>query len=235
MKKIKLFCIPYAACPGMNYSKWQQYLHQSIEVYPVELPGRGNRFGLPLLQSMQDTVNDIYNQIKDHLDEEPYAIFGYCMGSYIGYELAHKIINFNHNPPIHMFFCAKEAPHIKRKYDILLHKLPDEYFKAAIAITGGAPKEILEDEEMFNMFLPILRADYKITENYKYCEKPNKLMCDITTLYAKDDIYTINEINAWKIHTSGKFSMHEFVGGHLFINSEPEGIINIINNSIGEN
>jgi len=94
----------------------------------------------------------------------------------------------------------------------------------------GTPKEILENSELMNIFLPILRSDFKIVERYTYKEKKDKLDCNFTVLYGKDDDMRINEICDWQKHTHQKCNFVKFSGGHFFINNHTEEIIQIINN-----
>ena len=91
MKKIKLFCFPYAGGSAAAYNKWRQYLDKHIELRPVELAGRGRRIYDPLYQSIEEAVDDVYQLISPELAKGPYAFFGHSMGGIIAYELAYKI------------------------------------------------------------------------------------------------------------------------------------------------
>ena len=61
-----------------------------IVVNEVELAGRGRRMNEPLIDNMEEMVEDIYYSIKDYITE-PYAIFGHSMGGLLTYELCHKL------------------------------------------------------------------------------------------------------------------------------------------------
>lgn len=39
-----LFCLPYAGGSGTVYYRWSNYIAPSINLYPIELKGRGKRF-----------------------------------------------------------------------------------------------------------------------------------------------------------------------------------------------
>lgn len=43
MKKVKLFCIPYAGGSASIYLRWKKYFKEQVEIYPIELAGRGKR------------------------------------------------------------------------------------------------------------------------------------------------------------------------------------------------
>ncbi len=48
MSNTKLFCVPFAGGSAANFTAWKKYLHDSIELNPVELSGRGKRLNEPL-------------------------------------------------------------------------------------------------------------------------------------------------------------------------------------------
>jgi len=228
MPKVKLFCFPYAGGSSAMYEKWRKTMHNSIELIPIEYSGRGKRFSESLCNTMDEVVDDIYKTIKNDLDTAPYAFFGHSMGSLVSYELTHKIKKINHNQPSHIFFSGKAAPNIKgRNKD--LHKLEDEEFKEEIFKLEGTPKEILENKDLMNIFLPILRSDFKIVEEYSYKNDVEKLNSNFTILYGKDDDMKFNEICDWQKHTNEKCNFIKFPGGHFFINENSEEIINIVN------
>ncbi|WP_197144539.1 thioesterase II family protein [Lysinibacillus sphaericus] len=82
MRKIKLFCLPYAGGSSVTYIKWGKLLNRYIEVIEVELPGRGRRINDPLIDNLEDMVEDVFRFIKDQLTGD-YAIFGHSMGGLI--------------------------------------------------------------------------------------------------------------------------------------------------------
>lgn len=229
MKKIKLFCIPYAGGSSAIYYKWKKHLHERIELFPVELAGRGKRFNEPYYQNMDEAVEDIYCSIKHILDDSQYAIFGYSMGSWIAFELYHKIKNTGHKEPIHIFFSARKAPHMKSEK--ILHNMDDDEFAKEIVKMGGTTDEIFVKKELFDLFVPILRADFKIIEKYDYIEK-SKIECNITVLYGEQDTISTYEISEWRYHTNADFNIYGLDGSHFFINSNMKTVIDIINHTL---
>lgn len=231
MKKIKLFCFPYAGGSAGVYTSWKSKLDNSIELRPVELSGRGRRYKLPLYENMEKMINDVYNEIRGELDTMPYVFFGHSMGSLIAYELYYKIKETKHNPPVHIFFSGHKAPHMK-KTEKDLHNLSDEEFKKEILSIGGTPEELFDYPELVDLFIPILRADYKVVDTYKYKEKDEKIDCNISIFNGEDDIDEICDLKEWKIHTSKGCKEYLFRGGHFFINQSYNKIGNIINTTL---
>jgi len=102
-QKINLFCIPFAGGSYYAYKNFENHVADFINVVPIDIPGRGRRWGKPLLTSMHDMAEDVYQQIKEKLDE-PFAVYGHSMGSTVGYLLAEKLIREKKTAiPLHLF------------------------------------------------------------------------------------------------------------------------------------
>ena len=234
MYKVKLFCLPYAGGSASIYIKWKRYLSDRIELHPVELAGRGKRMKSMTYSSLEEVVEDVYKSIRYELnDGVPYAIFGHSMGGMITYELACKLRELNCRNPMHVFFSGIYPPHIKRK-EKLLHLLSDEEFKDEILKLGGTDKELFEYKELVEIFMHLLRADYKIVETGNYFEKDYKLDFDISALGGREDAdIKVNDLYEWQRYTNKKCSVHEFDGGHFFVNSDITGVTDVINRALG--
>jgi surfactin synthase thioesterase subunit len=180
---------------------------------------------------MNDVVNDIFHRIRNSLDTQPYAFFGYSMGSWIAYELIRKALKSGYRPPVHAFFAAKDAPHIISKR-VKMHLLEHDEFVERIVKLGGTPEGLFENSELMEIFVNILRTDYEIVETYKHCEKDNKINCNISVLYGTQDNYPKEDIEAWADITKADCSFSSFDDGHFFINNKLEDIINIINSTL---
>ncbi len=229
MNRIKLFCFPYAGGAVASYNQWRQYFDKTIEFRPIELAARGRRMREPNYNSIDDAVDDVFNIIKNELVSEPYAFFGHSMGSMIAFELAYKIRDNNLPMPVHIFFSGRAAPQVPRDNKRKLHHLPEDEFKKEMLEMGGTPKEFFEHPELMEVFLPLLRGDFRLTETYTHGIKDAPLDCNITVLSGKKDEDTTEEVEAWRIHTQKECDIHYFEGDHFFIHEETEKVVNIIN------
>jgi len=223
-----LFCLPYAGGSEAIYYKWKNYLHPSIQLVPIELKGRGKRFGEIFYESLEQAVDDIFENIKDKIVDEDYAIYGHSMGSLLAYELYYKISELNITKPTHIFFSGREAPSIVTEEENT-YTLPDYDFMKKIVELGGTTEELTNNRELLQIFLPIIRSDFKIIETYNYEERENKIECDVSILNGKQDSIKSEDLAAWKNHVSRGFKVYNFEGNHFFINSNVKNITSIIN------
>ncbi|PFJ04299.1 thioesterase [Bacillus cereus] len=227
MKKTKFFCFPHAGGSAFSYSKWKNYFNPYIEVVPIELAGRGYRIEESLYQSMEEAVNDVYNIIVEQIDYFPYILYGHSMGSLIAYEVARKIQNSNNVLPEFLVVSGRNHPNSKIKN--IRHNLSNEQFKREVIAMGGTSSEVLQSEELMEIFLPILRADFKIVETYIH---DNSIQaCDIEFLIfngKNDEFTTYDQIKKWEQYTSKTCTFHSFEGNHFFLNENIEEIANSI-------
>ncbi|MBJ8054124.1 thioesterase [Bacillus cereus] len=227
MKKTKLFCFPHAGGSAFSYSKWKNYFNPHIEVVPIELAGRGYRIEESLYQSMEEAVNDVYNSIVKQLDNSPYILYGHSMGSLIAYELARKIQDSNNVLPEFLVLSGRNHPNSKIKN--IRHNLPDEQFKNEVIAMGGTSSKVFQSEELLEMFLPILRADFKIVETYIHDYNMKACDVDFLILNGKDDEFTTyEEVKKWVQYTNKMCTFHSFEGQHFFLHETIEEIVSII-------
>lgn len=232
MSKMRLYCFPYAGGSAAVFNKWRTYLNRKIELVPVELAGRGIRFREAFYGSMFEAVNDLYSRLSPTLTQGPYAFFGHSMGSLLVYELCHKIMAENRIGPVHIFLSGKSPPHLKKETK-LLHTLPIEKFKEELYEIGGTPREVLENQELMDIFIPILKADYQIYETYEFTPRDTKLKAGITVFNGISDNIGYEAMLEWGEYTSGSSEIYQFEGGHFFIHQHTVEIVKIINETLG--
>lgn len=231
MAKLKLFLLPYAGGSTAVYYRWAKYFGDDIEIFPVELSGRGKRFDERLYENFNSIVDDITGMVIKQIQDSKYAIFGHSMGSLLTFGVCKKLIGEGYEEPVHVFVSGRYPPHVKNERKI--YHLPDQEFIDEIIKLGGSDKALFENKELLAIFLPILRADYKIIETYDYQEDEFKLNCGITAFHGKNDPnVSFESMLEWRSYTKKPFSIYQYEGDHFFINKFTEEIIQIIKDKV---
>lgn len=223
-----LLCLPYAGGSENVYWEWKKYLKSDIHLFPIPLKGRGRRFSEPLYDTIAETVDDIFEIIKNHIYNTDYAIYGHSMGSILAYELYYKLLDSGFNIPKHIFFSGHKAPNdatSKNNY----HTLPDSEFIQKVLEIGGTPTEVSNNNELLNLFLPILRSDFRMLNLYDFKERKEKINCDISILNGRTDSIRKVELLLWQTLAGQKCEIFEFKGDHFFINHDTKRVVNVIN------
>ncbi|MFJ7184007.1 thioesterase II family protein [Lysinibacillus xylanilyticus] len=226
-----LFCLPYAGGSGVFYSSWKKYLEPNIQVIPIELKGRGGRINEPFYNDITEAVEDIISSLINYLGGNEYAIYGHSMGGLLAYELYYKMEKLNLKKPTHIFFSATNPPfeRIKEKETQCLSN--SELIEKVLAL-GGTPKEVFENSETSSIFLPIIKADFMLLEDFIFDPTREKINCGITLLNGLEDSIVSKEISKWDTLVLNKFNSFLLDGNHFFIHTNAKKITDIISESL---
>ena len=225
MKKLNLYCLPFAGGSKYSYNAFVKSAPKEINVIPIEIPGRGSRFKDPLFTDIQQIADDVFAQIRDGLDV-PYAIYGHSMGSLLGYLVTKKIVASGLSHPLHLFFTGASAPSVE-KDSVLRYLLPKEEFKAELRELGGSPDEILSDDTLMDFFEPILRADFEAVETYNH-QETQPFSIPIHVVIGTDEKVSYEDATKWQEETLSKIKVQQLPGGHFFIFDFVKEIISMI-------
>ena len=221
--KLKLVCLPFAGGGSSSFRSWTPLLPAQVELLTVEIPGRGQRLSETLRTKIEALIPDIANALQKELDR-PFALFGHSMGTLLGFELAHYLRVHFHKEPAYLFFSGRGAPG-QPSTEEPIHQLPKDDFVRRIREYNGTPKEVLEHQELMDLMIPILRADFEVCETYSYTQHP-PFNCPLTAFGGlQDSGAPKSNMQAWKEHTTGTFNLRMFPGGHFFIMEHTQTLI----------
>ena len=227
--KVRLFCVPYAGGGPQIFHKWPESLPPTIEVCSISAPGRGRRLAEPPFTRLVPLANDLAKSMAG-IAHGPFALFGHSMGAFIAYEVARRLWSERRILPVHLFVSGAFAPHIPDRHR--LHQLPDAAFIKAVRELNGMPEQVLASDELMQLVLPALRADFSVAETYT-CAPDQPLPCPITAFGGETDpIAFRNEIEPWRAHTTVGFSLHMFPGDHFFLHSAEKQVLEIISTTL---
>lgn len=216
--KLRLFCFPYAGGSALIYRRWTESLPPSVEVCPFQLAGRGTRMAEPPQTHLLSLAQSVYQDILPMLNK-PFVFFGHSMGALLSFELTRLLRRARGLTPEHLFVSAAIAPH-RRENESQLSELPDDELLMKLYKYNGTPKEVLDNEELMQLLLPLLRADFKLLDTYDYIPEP-PLECPLTVFGGAEDKAVKQELlEAWREQTTGPFTLKMLPGDHFFIQSE---------------
>lgn len=221
--KMRLFCFPYAGGGAVIYRNWSDMLPQDIEVCPVQLPGRGKRLMEPAYTRLMPLVEDLVPALFPYFDR-PFAFFGHSMGAMISYELS-RVLNREYKiGPDYLFISGRRAPHLP-PVEWETYRLPEAEFIENLRNLEGTPAEILENEELMQLMLPLLRADFEVVQSYNHILGP-PLDCPLSVYGGLGDSRVRKEhLEAWRKHTTSSFRLRMFPGNHFFLRTSQHQLI----------
>ena len=204
--KLRLFCFPYAGGGASLFASWSKSITTDIEICPIELPGHGCRLSERPFNQLKPLVEKLAEVLLTYLDK-PFTFFGHSMGGLVSFELAHLLRKEYNLIPDHLFISGRRAPQIPETKP-QIHRLDEPKFINELGRLNGTPKAVLENAELMELFLPILRADFTAIETYVYTPRP-RLNCPITVLGGLQDFEVgCEDLEAWREQTNANFSMN---------------------------
>ena len=229
---MKLFFTTYAGGSASYFNKLAAILANDCECVLIEYAGHSTRSREPFYNSFDDMVEDIVRIMEGHLTpNEPFCIFGYSMGALVAYEALMKPVSRGvckhlfvaaHYPP------ASLMPHVKYS------ELPDKTLSAEMQKYGGLDKRIIENKRFLNIYLGIIRSDYRLLEDYIFHKETTQLSCGITVFYSEEDTpYKV--MRNWENYSFKETVFHRYEGSHFFLRNQEQEIADDIRNILQDN
>jgi medium-chain acyl-[acyl-carrier-protein] hydrolase len=228
--RLRLFCFPYAGGGASIFRLWSKELPEEVEVCPVYLPGRENRFVEPGFTDAQALAQTLTNELLPYTDI-PFALFGHSMGGLISYGWACHLRTAHGLTPAHIFISGQRAPQLPPSH-APIHHLPDAAFLDELFRLGGTPAAVMQNKELMELMLPLLRADFTLYETYTYTPA-EPFECPISAYYGEQDhLVSAKELAAWREHTHGSFTLTGIPGNHFFLQSSQYLLLQAINQDL---
>jgi surfactin synthase thioesterase subunit len=227
--KFNLFCLPHAGGIKYAYRRFVDLAPSFVKVTLLEYPGRGERIREAPIKDVVKLAELMVSEIKDDLDT-PYAIYGHSMGTLVGYLMVREIRHAGYADPKFLFFTGSEGPS-SRKKDKIRHLMSESDLIAELRSLGGISDEALNEPEILEYFLPIIRADFQAVETYEYGRSAD-LDIPINIAIGSDENVTAEEAGTWQVETKRPLELMQFSGNHFFIFEHMEQIMKLIINEI---
>jgi pyochelin biosynthetic protein PchC len=220
-----LFCFPFVGGNEHNYAKWSDKISSHYDIAALKIPGRPSRSREGFPEQMADLVTPIVEQLVNY--PKPFAIFGHSMGGLLAF-LVTAALNQKEIKTLGTFISARPAPQLsvlKRRAH-----LPEPALINELRILGGTPEEVLQDTQLMQSVLPIIRADYHLLEQFTYGDEANDITQPLEIIAAKQDkLVSDTQINAWHQLPLKQVNQFDIAGEHFYLNQHPQALFEYIN------
>lgn len=162
-----VYTVPAAGAGPTAHRLLARAAPAGLATYTLRLPGREARLTEPLLHRMSDVVDAAGDPLAAHVrgHRKPFAIVGECAGSHVAYELGRFLARQGLAPDV-LVVIGQTGPGGRERAG-RLHELPTEQFRQALRAGRLIADEVADDDELFAMFEPTLRADWEVLETYR--------------------------------------------------------------------
>ncbi|MFA0813800.1 thioesterase II family protein [Microbulbifer epialgicus] len=230
--KLRVFCFPYAGGSASIYTKWAEYFPPEVEIVAVQPPGRASRVFEKPYTDMESLVNELFQKLVHSMDI-PYIFFGHSLGSRVAFELLNKINEHDIHLPVHFIASGSNPPDVYNKKSEI-YRLSDAQFMIELEKFQGTSDEALQSNELMNILLPGIKADFEIANKYVF-ESMVKHKCDLTVLGGTHDKDVDSQsLHNWSKFFSGSSKVEMIDGDHFFIDSNRLKVVNEVVKIVNE-
>jgi surfactin synthase thioesterase subunit len=217
---------PHAGGAAAAYRTFATALaHNGVCAYLVQYPQRADRLTDPAAETIEELADELFNA-GDWNQVGPLKLFGHCMGALVAFEFA-RIAEGAGVSVQQLWASASQAPSAVGSGPPA--PTTDHELLADIVDLGGTDPRLLADEDFVDLLLPAVRADYQAFHRYS-CGRDVAIRADIYALGGRTDHrISEEELQEWKFHTAGAFTVSLFDGGHFYINDHVEGVAQLVN------
>ncbi|WP_327674467.1 thioesterase II family protein [Kitasatospora sp. NBC_00458] len=214
---LTLVAFPHAGGSASYFQPLSAALAPGVEVLSLQYPGRQDRRSEPCLDSV-DRLVEALSEVLGALTERPVVFFGHSMGAVLAYETARRLEKESAVRLLGLIASGRRSPTTVRHETV--HLRDDAGVLAEIQRLNGTDSALLQDEDIQQMILPSLRADYTAVETYVH-RAGAALRAPVTVFTGDaDPQVTRAEAERWSELTDGGFRLRSFPGGHFYLASE---------------
>ncbi|WP_063532928.1 alpha/beta fold hydrolase [Burkholderia sp. MSMB1589WGS] len=219
----RLLMFHHACGSATNYFRWAVAFPPHVEVWLVELPGRG--------RSLKHAAFDTLPALRDYLRElapalpADYAIFGHSMGALVAYCFAHDMTQLGRAPRWLGVSGADSPFAASRRRAFPVHQRPDAAIVEHLATLGGTPPEVFAHDELRAMLLQLAKADFRIVEAFFPLAPATPLPVPVTVFAgAHDTVLSEGGLQDWQRASTLPIGRETFDGGHFYLLDTPSAV-----------
>jgi surfactin synthase thioesterase subunit len=224
-----LICFPHAGAGASFFRSWVEPLTGFFEILPVQLPGREERFAERPYISVKEAIASLLPELVPKLQSgSDIVLFGHSVGAPLAFELAVRLTKDCGVRVCRLVVSGAHAPTRLRKKRA--SGLTDEQFVARIQELAGYSHPALENAEMRELLLPMLRADVQMHETY-VPPLIRPLGIPITSIRGlSDELVSRAELACWQELTTDRLDLREVTGGHMYLVDDPPVLFDTLAN-----
>lgn len=220
-----LIVCPFGGASYIAFRSWKALSQVDVSASLVTYPGRDHRLDEAGMRSVQLTASELAHELCAEPPSGPWILVGHSVGAQIAFEACRLLEQWG-RAPAGLVLSACHAPHLIPRR--MLSPLDDEGFIEELIRLGGCPTEFRTDAQLREVFLPMLRGDFRASESYRLAldRCTTRLRTPTLLLYGtSDDEARQDEVEAWKSWLEGRAELRALAGDHFYITQDPRAFV----------
>lgn len=214
-----LICFPYSGAGPSFFAPWAAELPAAFNLMPVCYPMREKRRAESMPTSIGQLAEDFANDCACMLGNVPFVFYGHCTGSIVAYETA-LVLKRRYGISPNLFVAASSPAPFDCRIEPLDRSLTNKQFAERMADMGLVRHELAGDSSFVEYFIPVIRADYLLHQEYT-ADKLEMLNCPVISFYgSRDAALTRERVEKWARFTDNGYRSFAVDEGHFFEKKE---------------
>ncbi|WP_051722724.1 thioesterase II family protein [Streptomyces albus] len=212
---VRLVVFHHAGGSAASYFPLTRHVPADWDVLLLDLPGRGKRHAQPALETMDEIVAAVAEDVRPWADGTPLALFGHSLGAVVAHETA-RALEARGPGPGWVGVSGRGAPGHEVLMRLPDHGSADADLIARLRSMGGMPERLDAVPEFRDRFLRLVRCDLRAVAEYRPRAHRPPLAASLTAFGAAQDSWApVASMAAWARQTRGRFSERVYAGGHF--------------------
>lgn len=226
----RVFCFAHAGGNPRTFLSWQPAMHGEAELVAVTMPGRDHRIDERRPASIAEFADGAAEAISAVADR-PIVLFGHSLGALLAFEVARRLGDLPELCQLVASGCSAPSLLPSRRV-VEASRLEGQAFVDAVGFFGGLPPEIMAAEELREILLPGIQADFRLVAGYRYAPGA-PLPVGITLINGRDDPHIGSaSLQPWRHETRLPAVYRWAAGDHFYFARQPHAVVDVLRSVI---
>jgi len=227
----RVYCFPHAGGNARTFLRWQAELDAPAEIVGVVMPGRAHRYAEPMPASIGEYADRAAEAIAGASAGRPIYLFGHSLGALVAFEVARRLAGSADLR--HLVASGAAAPSLLPSDRVkAAAALEGRAFAEAVGFFGGLPPEIVANEDLHDLLLPTVQADFRLVAGYRYTAA-DPLPIGISLVNGVNDPHVeAAGLAPWAAQTRQPVRRYWSPGGHFYFEDRPRAVSDVLREMI---
>ncbi len=231
--KAQVICFPPAGSGASFFATWQKQMPKSIAIRAVQLPGREQRYNEEPYRDLDALVDELKHVLSEEIDQ-PFVLLGHSFGAVLATLLARALEPTVSSAYLKGLVASGLRPlHLAHDQAPISHLDSTEFLLTLRDRYRAVPDMVLQNVEMRNIYLPVLRADFTMLEN-RPVMGPFELNCPVIAFGGRQDTPQTERLEEWRLYTKMSFRSYLIDGDHFFPKTNRSAFLGLLRRELSD-
>jgi surfactin synthase thioesterase subunit len=207
----RLVCFPHAGGAAATFRPLAKELEPDVEVVAVQYPGRQDRRHERPATDLAAMAADLAAVLDELPASSGVGYLGHSMGAVLAFEVARRVAR---RPEVLLASASRSPANVWIDPAIVAG---EQALEREILALGATTPEVLAHPDLRAMVLPAVRADYAALAAYRARPGATVPIPIVALVGDADPRVSVAHAARWAEHTSGRFELKVFPGGHFYL------------------